>query len=154
MELEASKKEKSGKIKRKYTDPSTDGLSTVVANSNCKKTVYVNGSKEFPPPTLESAWNEVGGDIESKTYALCGLTFEFALTKYWLVLGQGCDGIRGCHASATTSNTSPTRRAVRRTSSATTTRRCRRNSSTRTRKGSKKSTSSAMTAQRQMMPLS
>ena len=42
----------------------------------------MNGKKEFPPPTLESAWNEVGGDVTSKTYALCGLTFEFALTKY------------------------------------------------------------------------
>ena len=89
MELEASKKEKSGKIKRKYTDPSTDGLSTVVADSNCKKTVYVNGSKEFPPPTLESNWNEVGGNIESKTYALCGLTYEFALSKYGSYSGKG-----------------------------------------------------------------
>ena len=82
MELESSKKIKGEKIKRKYTDPSTDGLSTVTANSNCKKTVYVNGKKEFPPPTLESAWNEVGGDVTSKTYALCGLTYDFALSKY------------------------------------------------------------------------
>jgi len=89
MELESSKKVKGTSVKRKYTDPSTDGLSTTIANSNCKKTVYVNGKKEFPPPTLQSPWNEVGSNTESKTYALCGLTYVFALTKYSSYSGKG-----------------------------------------------------------------
>ncbi len=90
MVLENKKKVKKGKVtSRTYNDPSTDGLSTTVAESNCKKTVYVNGGKEFPPPTLEAAWTEVGANTESKTYALCGLTYDFALTHYSSYSGKG-----------------------------------------------------------------
>jgi ABC-type phosphate transport system substrate-binding protein len=90
MVLENKKKVKGGIVKsRSYNDPSTDGLSTTVAESNCKKTVYVNGNKEFPPPTLEAAWTEVGANTESKTYALCGLTYDFALTHYSSYSGKG-----------------------------------------------------------------
>lgn len=82
VELEASKKSKNGKTSRKYTDPSTNGDSATVSASNCKDTVYSNGSAAFPPPAVSSPWNEVTAETTSKTYALCGLTYNLVLTNY------------------------------------------------------------------------
>lgn len=82
-ELENSKKVSgSGKITRKYADPSSNGDVKAKAASNCKSTIYSNGSAAFPPPTVGSPWNEVTAELVSKTYSLCGLTYDLALKKY------------------------------------------------------------------------
>jgi ABC-type phosphate transport system substrate-binding protein len=78
VELENSNK----KGKRKYADPSTTSDSTTVGESNCKKTEFSNGSGTFPPPTVDAPWNEVTAKAASKTYALCGLTYDLVLTNY------------------------------------------------------------------------
>ncbi len=83
VELEASHKEKKGEIKsRKYTDPATNGDVAASAESNCKKTVYRDEGGTFPPPSAEAPWNEVTASTTSKTYALCGLTYDLVLTNY------------------------------------------------------------------------
>ena len=83
--LESERKEKTTskglKITRKYKDPSTDGDSSTIAESNCKKTEFSNGGGAFPPPSVTSNWNEVSGKAFSKSYALCGLTYVLALTQ-------------------------------------------------------------------------
>jgi ABC-type phosphate transport system substrate-binding protein len=68
--------------KEKYADPSTDKDSASLASSNCAGTVFVNGTKEFPPPSVKSTWNEVTSQTTEKKYSLCGLTYDIALTKY------------------------------------------------------------------------
>ncbi|MGO9490319.1 MAG: substrate-binding domain-containing protein [Solirubrobacteraceae bacterium] len=84
--LESSKKEKSSskgvKITRKYEDPSKNKDVPAVDESNCKDTEFSNGKGTFPPPTVDSPWNEVTAKGESKSYALCGLTYDLVLTNY------------------------------------------------------------------------
>jgi ABC-type phosphate transport system substrate-binding protein len=78
-----------------YDDPSTDGDVAEVANANCAKTDYLvgNGASEtFPPPDAASPWNEVTAALESKTYALCSLTYDLAFTNYSLLPGNPRDG--------------------------------------------------------------
>jgi ABC-type phosphate transport system substrate-binding protein len=86
VELENSRKEKATskglKITRKYADPSTNKDTAPAAESNCKKTEFSNGKGTFPPPTVDSPWNEVTAKSESKSYALCGLTYDLVLTNY------------------------------------------------------------------------
>jgi ABC-type phosphate transport system substrate-binding protein len=86
VELESSKKEKATskgiKITRKYIDPSKNKDTAPVSESNCKDTEFSNGKGTFPPPTVDSPWNEVTAKSESKTYALCGLTYDLVLTNY------------------------------------------------------------------------
>jgi ABC-type phosphate transport system substrate-binding protein len=93
LEVEASDKVKTNSKgtthKRKYTDPSTNGDTAATAESNCKKTEYSNGVGSFPPPSVDSNWNEVGAKRESKTYALCGLTYVLALTDYEAYASHG-----------------------------------------------------------------
>jgi len=81
-ELENSSKTSKGKTTRTYADPSSNEDSATKAESNCKSTVYQNGTKVFPPPLLTEPWNEVTTELVSKTYALCGLTYDLALTNY------------------------------------------------------------------------
>ena len=84
-EIENSQKldPKTGLVKsRKYADPSTDGYSNVSAESNCKKTEYVNGTTTFPPENVYQAFNEVGAKRESKGYAYRGLTYMLVNTDY------------------------------------------------------------------------
>ena len=76
--LESSSK----KGKPTYVDPATNGDISALGNSNCSKTVYSNGKASFPPPAVTSAWNEVTAEQFSKTYALCGLTYDLALANY------------------------------------------------------------------------
>jgi ABC-type phosphate transport system substrate-binding protein len=71
-----------GTTKQKYADPSTNKDAEALADSNCTSTVFVNGTKEFPPPSVLSTWNEVTSQTTEKKYALCGLTYDLALTKY------------------------------------------------------------------------
>jgi ABC-type phosphate transport system substrate-binding protein len=80
--LENSSKTKSGKTKRKYADPSTNGDVAELAASNCKKTVFSNGGNAFPPPAVSAPWNEVTTQLTSKTYSLCGLTYDLVLKNY------------------------------------------------------------------------
>jgi ABC-type phosphate transport system substrate-binding protein len=85
VELEDSSK----KGKAKYADPSDNGDAKELSNSNCKKTVYTNGKASFPPPSVKSTWNEVTTEQFSKTYALCGLTYDLALTNAATYKGHG-----------------------------------------------------------------
>ncbi len=74
-----------GSAVAKYADPSTNGPSNAKANANCKETVYVNvlnTKVKFPPANTELPWNEVGAKDSQKHYALCGFTYDLALTKY------------------------------------------------------------------------
>jgi ABC-type phosphate transport system substrate-binding protein len=82
VELEDSSKISKGKAARKYADPATNFDVAAKAESNCKSTIYQNGTKVFPPPSVFAPWNEVTGELQSKTYSLCGLTYDLALTNY------------------------------------------------------------------------
>jgi ABC-type phosphate transport system substrate-binding protein len=86
VDLENSRKEKEKKgvktASRKYADPASNGDVTASAESNCKKTEFTNKKGTFPPPTVDSPWNEVTAKSFSKTYALCGLTYDLVLTDY------------------------------------------------------------------------
>jgi ABC-type phosphate transport system substrate-binding protein len=76
VSLEHSKKSKNGKVTRTYAEPISK------TEANCKKTVYSNGTASFPPPSVESPWNEVTTELASKSYSLCGLTYDLILTEY------------------------------------------------------------------------
>jgi ABC-type phosphate transport system substrate-binding protein len=65
-----------------YADPSTDGLSTTTAKSNCEATNYTNGTKSFPPTSTEKTWNEVTTALVEPNYPICGLTYDLAVKKY------------------------------------------------------------------------
>lgn len=86
LEVESERKEKTTskglKITRKYQDPASNGDVAAAAESNCKKTEFTNGKGTFPPPTVDSPWNEVTAKQFSKSYPLCGLTYDLALTHY------------------------------------------------------------------------
>ncbi len=87
--LENSVKGSGEKAKRKYADPSSNGDTATVAESNCKKTEFSNGKGSFPPPNVDAAWNEVTAKQFSKTYPLCGLTYDLVLTNYAAYAGNG-----------------------------------------------------------------
>lgn len=75
-------------------EPSTNGDVAEAADANCAKTDYLvgNGATEtFPPPDAASPWNEVTSALESKTYALCGLTYDLAFTNYSRLPGNLTD---------------------------------------------------------------
>jgi ABC-type phosphate transport system substrate-binding protein len=84
--LENERKEKTTskgtKVTRKYKDPAKNGDVTSASESNCKSTEFSNGGGTFPPPSVEEPWNEVTAKQFSKTYALCGLTYDLVLTNY------------------------------------------------------------------------
>jgi ABC-type phosphate transport system substrate-binding protein len=65
-----------------YADPSSDKESGTRADANCADTVFSNGLAAFPPPSVESNWNEVTADKSSKTYPICGLTYDLAFANY------------------------------------------------------------------------
>jgi ABC-type phosphate transport system substrate-binding protein len=69
--------------KAKYADPSTDGDTEALANANCAKTKYTNGSGEkFPPKSTADTWNAVTTNTKEKAYPICGLTYDMVLSKY------------------------------------------------------------------------
>ena len=75
---------KLGAATEEFADPSTKGDTNKAANSNCKSTVYANAAgEEFPPASTRNDWSKVKGQTVSKTYALCGLTYELALRQYY-----------------------------------------------------------------------
>lgn len=65
-----------------YADPSSNKDVATRASANCAKTEYSNGVASFPPPSVESNWNEVTTKQYSKTYAICGLTYDLAFANY------------------------------------------------------------------------
>jgi ABC-type phosphate transport system substrate-binding protein len=83
--FEDSRKEKTTskglKISRKYKDPAKNGDVATVGESNCKSTEFANGGGTFAP-SVEEPWNEVTAKQFSKSYALCGLTYDLVLTNY------------------------------------------------------------------------
>jgi ABC-type phosphate transport system substrate-binding protein len=89
VELQNSKKEKENTkhvivTTYTYADPSSDKETKGIPQlANCKDTVYSNGTEaEFPPPSVYAPWNEVTTQLESKTYSLCGLTYDVAFSGY------------------------------------------------------------------------
>ena len=84
--VESERKEKESskglKVTRKYKDPSSNGDTAATAESNCKKTEFSNGGGAFPPPSVTANWNEVSSKQFSKTYPLCGLTYNLVLSNY------------------------------------------------------------------------
>jgi ABC-type phosphate transport system substrate-binding protein len=69
-----------------YADPASNKDVEAAAKANCAKTIYVNGlteeSGEFPPSSVFAPWNEVTGQLISKTYPLCGFTYVLGLSSY------------------------------------------------------------------------
>jgi ABC-type phosphate transport system substrate-binding protein len=65
-----------------YADPSSNKDVEARAAANCVKTEYSNGVASFPPPSVESNWNEVTTKQFSKTYAICGLTYDLVFANY------------------------------------------------------------------------
>jgi len=73
-----------------FSDPSTGAEDTTATaqDANCNKIVYVDEKgSPFPPPAASSPWDSVTTSITQKTYALCGLTYDLAFTKYSLLSG-------------------------------------------------------------------
>jgi ABC-type phosphate transport system substrate-binding protein len=79
------------KGKAKFAEPSTNGENGTTATANCKKALYSNFAEgkeiAFPPPSVTENWNEVTTKIAEKSYPLCGLTYNLAVTKYSLLPG-------------------------------------------------------------------
>ncbi len=82
VELENESSTSKGKTTRKFKDPASNGDVAAKASANCADTVYQNGTKVFPPPLVTEPWNDVAAEVRSKTYSLCGLTYEMALSDY------------------------------------------------------------------------
>jgi ABC-type phosphate transport system substrate-binding protein len=66
----------------KVADPSTDGDAEAKANANCEAEVYTNGKVKFPPPSVESTWNEVTTKTTEKHYPICGFAYAVTLDSY------------------------------------------------------------------------
>jgi ABC-type phosphate transport system substrate-binding protein len=71
-----------------YADPSTNEDGETAANANCLGTLYINGKKKFPPPTVTENWNEVSASKSQKNYPICGFTYDLSLTKFSAVKGS------------------------------------------------------------------
>ncbi len=67
-----------------YADPADKKDTETAGNANCAKTVYVDGSsgEPFPPVSTRTLWNAAEGELNSSTYAMCGLTYDLALRQY------------------------------------------------------------------------
>jgi hypothetical protein len=63
-----------------YADPSSNGDQEADANSNCRETEYANEGKALPE--VGESWNAVSATLEEPHYALCGLSYAFALSSY------------------------------------------------------------------------
>jgi ABC-type phosphate transport system substrate-binding protein len=73
-----------------YQDPASNKDVEASAKANCAKTVYTNANEtggEFPPASVYSNWNEVTAEVTSKTYPLCGLSYDIAYPHYSLFSG-------------------------------------------------------------------
>jgi ABC-type phosphate transport system substrate-binding protein len=67
-----------------YADPAVKKDTATPGNANCAKTVYVDGAsgEPFPPVSTRTLWNAAEAELNSSTYALCGLTYDLALRQY------------------------------------------------------------------------
>lgn len=66
----------------RYADPSTDAESNTPANSNCADATYTNGTAPALPASTDP-WNEITATVsQTRSYALCGLTYDLSLTNY------------------------------------------------------------------------
>jgi ABC-type phosphate transport system substrate-binding protein len=66
-----------------YADPATNGDVEALANSNCEKEKYTNGSgTKFPPETTAKTWNTVTTETKQLKYTLCGITYDMGLSSY------------------------------------------------------------------------
>jgi len=74
-----------------YADPSSNKDVEPQAKANCAKTEYINGltgeAGEFPPASVYVPWNEVSTKLSSKTYSLCGLSYDLAFNAYHAYTG-------------------------------------------------------------------
>ncbi len=73
-----------------YSDPSTGAEDTTATaqDANCNKVTYVDQKgTPFPPPAATAPWDSVTTSVTQKAYALCGLTYDLAFTKYSLLTG-------------------------------------------------------------------
>jgi hypothetical protein len=62
-----------------YANPSTNGVSTKSASSNCENTVY----PALPSSKVSSNWSEIyGGHPTAEKYPICTLTWDIALKNY------------------------------------------------------------------------
>jgi ABC-type phosphate transport system substrate-binding protein len=73
---------------KKFEDPATNKEANEPANANCEAEDYVSlngkGTKgKFPPASTEDLWNEVTASTkQTKTYPLCGFTYDLSLTDF------------------------------------------------------------------------
>jgi len=73
-----------GKTPVTYADPSSKGDKEKLGESNCKSTVYVaKVGEEFPPKSTRKDWSKVKGLGTSKTYGICGLTYDLAPRQFY-----------------------------------------------------------------------
>jgi ABC-type phosphate transport system substrate-binding protein len=71
-----------GTTKVKYADPSTDGDTEPLAEANCAKEKYTNGTgTKFPPKSTADTWNEVTTETKEKNYPICGLTYDMVVSN-------------------------------------------------------------------------
>ena len=70
-----------------YTDPSANGDSKTISNSNCINTEYTNGEVPFPPASTSEIWSEVTTRTTETNYPLCGLTYDLTFHEYHLYPG-------------------------------------------------------------------
>jgi hypothetical protein len=68
-----------------YRDPSTNGDAGTIADANCKKTKYMNGSVPFLPVSTTEPWNEVTAALDQKSYPLCGLAYNASVPFFGAV---------------------------------------------------------------------
>jgi ABC-type phosphate transport system substrate-binding protein len=73
---------KGKKVLPTYAEPSSDGESTVAAQSNCEETLYTDGKNKFPPVSTESLWNEVTTSLVEPNYPICGFSYDLSTTKF------------------------------------------------------------------------
>ena len=67
-----------------FADPASNGDVEKPASSNCKNTIYVNGTGEtFPPVNTRELWNQAKAQlVQTLKYSICGLTYDLALRQY------------------------------------------------------------------------
>jgi ABC-type phosphate transport system substrate-binding protein len=80
-----------------FASPSSDGLTTVAAKSNCEQENYTNGIASFPPLSTEEPWNEVTTAYSEPHYTLCGLTYDIAPEVYEGYATSGAFEARSVH---------------------------------------------------------
>lgn len=63
--------------KEKFADPSSNGDNASTAEANCAKDKYAN-----IPGSSQATWEAVTTATKEKAYAVCGIVYQLALTKF------------------------------------------------------------------------